>query len=198
MSDGTEGYNDGRIRREIEEAEAGPDPTDMVGAINNSAKQSRRGAIATESLARYQGARFRFLRRSLNATMAGLAVVIVMLGGLTWWTVWKVSLIARQNICYTQVQGEYIRSIGDLADSNGASLRGEQPDPARNRTRVIELRRASTYVRDENVAKICYTSQPDVTPTDGDIDNDGRTDIEPDQSIAPPAPTTPPTPPTTR
>lgn len=193
MSDEMDNYGD-RVRREINQAEAGPDPTDMVGAINNSARQARRGAIATEMLAGWQGRRLKFLQRGMKAALVGLAVVIVMLGGLTGWAVWKITLIARQNFCYTQVQGEYIRSIGDLADSNGASLRGETVDPTRNRARVVELRRASTYVRDENIARICYTSQPDTTPTDGDIDNDGRVDIEPDPSIAPP----PSVPPTTR
>lgn len=90
-------------------------------------------------------------------------------------------LIQQQQNCYVKVQGHYVLQIGFLADSNGAILRGETPDPARNLARVKALRAASLYVDDHNLDRICFqnpTGRPDPTPTDGDIDNDGKIDIE--------------------
>lgn len=74
-------------------------------------------------------------------------------------------LLAAQSACFTEVQGNYIKQIGLLADSNGASLRGEPIDPQRNRDRVIALRKASEYVA--KIRAICYTDSPDETPLDG-------------------------------
>lgn len=90
-------------------------------------------------------------------------------------------LIQQQQNCYVKVQGHYVLQIGLLADNNGKSLRGEPIDPPGNIARVKALRAASVYVDDRNLDRICFqnpTGHPDGTPTDGDIDNDGKVDIE--------------------
>lgn len=124
-----------------------------------------RNAKATEDLVLALNDRYRTLRRGLRATFAGLVLLGVLFAGLTSWVVWRVNLNARQEQCAWAVQGHYIKQIGLLADSNGAQLRGEPADPARNRDRVVELRKASEYVN--QIHAICFTSAPDDTPLDG-------------------------------
>lgn len=85
-------------------------------------------------------------------------------------------LSSKQSECSWKVQGHYIKQIGLLADSNGASLRGETPDPVRNKARVEELRKASEYV--DRIDEICFTPTPDPTPLDGVLP-DGRVVVIP-------------------